>query len=470
MSWRDALMPVSLSRVAVVAPTASLRDALVELAAIGRVELDESWDAAGASVGEAARRLQPGGAAPAAAAVRRRRPDLDALERAGRRDLLAGEAQVDRHLQAAVRRGSVAAVVGWAPEEDVAAVAARLAPCDAVVVPLPRPRGIDPPTLLREGRADRAFGPLVRTYATVPSEDLDPTVFAGLAYVVMFSLMFGDVGHGVLLLVLGLLLRSGRPRALASAQRSWLFVALAGLASALVGLAYGEAFGPTGLVRWQLIDPLDEPVRLMVVGVAVGVVLLAVAYALGTVNRVREGGWGAALLAPTGIAGTALFLGSGAATLGLLAGSRATTTTGFALAGSGLLLVFLGLLSAAGGGGAGVMQALVETADTVVRLGSNVASFARLAAFGLTHAALGQVVWNGTTALWDRGGIDLVLAVLVVVLGNALTFGLEAVVAGVQALRLEYYELFSRVFQGQGRPFQPWSLAVIEPDSEEITS
>jgi V/A-type H+-transporting ATPase subunit I len=74
----------------------------------------------------------------------------------------------------------------------------------------------------------------------------------------------------------------------------------------------------------------------------------------------------------------------------------------------------------------------------------------------LTHAALLTVVWNGTTALW---GPDwrAAAAVLVFVVGNAVTFALEALVAGIQALRLEYYELFSRVFQAEGRPFRPWS-------------
>jgi V/A-type H+-transporting ATPase subunit I len=87
-------------------------------------------------------------------------------------------------------------------------------------------------------------------------------------------------------------------------------------------------------------------------------------------------------------------------------------------------------------------------------------SFARLAAFGLTHAALGLVVWDGTTALWGAGGLLVVAAVALFVVGNAVAFALEGLVAGVQALRLEYYELFSRVFTAEGRPFRPWHVAV----------
>ena len=52
-----------------------------------------------------------------------------------------------------------------------------------------------------------------------------------------------------------------------------------------------------------------------------------------------------------------------------------------------------------------------------------------------------------------------VLAALAVfIIGNALTFALEGVVSGVQAMRLEYYELFSKIFVSEGRAFQPWSV------------
>ena len=135
--------------------------------------------------------------------------------------------------------------------------------------------------------------------------------------------------------------------------------------------------------------------------------------------------------------------------------------TGAFAAVAGLALALAGFLAGAGGGGAGLAQALVELADMVLRLGSNLVSFTRLAAFGLTHAALGLLVWEGTRALWHRGGAFTAAAVLVFGAGTALAFSLEALVAAIQALRLEYYELFSRVFVTQGRPFRPWHLPVL---------
>ena len=97
-------------------------------------------------------------------------------------------------------------------------------------------------------------------------------------------------------------------------------------------------------------------------------------------------------------------------------------------------------------------QALVEVFDAVVRVGANLISFTRLAAFGLMHAALGAVVLDGARGLWGAGADGRARRrSLVFVVGNAAAFALEALVAGVQAMRLEYYELFSRLFAGRGR-------------------
>jgi V/A-type H+-transporting ATPase subunit I len=202
---------------------------------------------------------------------------------------------------------------------------------------------------------------------------------------------------------------------------------------------------------------------LLEAAVGVGAVLLGGAYALGTVNRVREGGWGRALYAGSGIAGSLLFLALGLAAGGIYWHRTPVLVAAVAVALLGLGLALAGLLAGAGGGAAGVVQAFVELFDLVIRLGSNVVSFARLAAFGLTHAALGQVIWQGTTALWRPGPVT-VGAALLFVAGNVLAFALEALVAGVQALRLEYYELFSRVFESEGQPFRPWHIPVAESE------
>jgi V/A-type H+-transporting ATPase subunit I len=374
-----------------------------------------------------------------------------------------GEDELGRALDYGVAAGPVIGYVGWAPSNALDALRTALVPLGAAVVPLRHPPGVEPPTLLVPGRRSGGVSrSLVNTYGTIPYADIDPSRIAGLAYIVMFGMMFGDVGHGAILVFAGLVLRTGHPVRFAKWKRIWLFITGAGITSMVFGALYGEAFGPTGLVPVLWLSPMASPVPLLIAAIILGAGLLAVSYAVGTVNRVHEGGWAYALYARTGVAGSVLFVAAGTLTLGLLWGISSLVIVAVVLAVLALGLIFVGLYMDAGGGGTGIMQAVIELFDTVVRLGSNIVSFARLAAFGLTHAALLTVVWSATTALWS--GWWMIAAVLIFVVGNILTFGLEALVAGIQALRLEYYELFSRIFDREGRPFHPWAPTISAPD------
>jgi len=465
MPWRESMEPVRMRRVAVLAPRESLRDVLVEVAARGVTELEVATDV---DAGAASRLLQQvAGAADTAAVIAHEQPDLHAAADAGRTDLLAGEVELEARTAAAVTRGLVSGVLGWMPTDEVTLLAEAIAPLGGAVVPLATPRGFDPPTLLHErGRLNKSFAPLVDTYATVPYADIDPTVLAGIAFVVMFGMMFGDAGQGLLLLAGGLLLRVGRLGRLSAFRPLWLFIAGSGLMAVFFGVLFGEFFGPTGVLPVLWINPLEEPILLLEVAIGVGACLLAGSYVLGTVNRWREGGWRLALVAASGIAGIAVFLGIGLLALGAYLAVDWLVWTAVVIGVGGLVLTFVGLFAAAGGGAAGAAEASVELFNGVMRLGTNIVSFARLAAFGLAHAALGAIVWQGTTGLWAVGGLAMLAAVALFLVGNALTFTLEAVVAGVQALRLEYYELFSRIFVSEGRPFRPW---LVSTTSERVS-
>ena len=481
MSWLDKAVPARMRRVAVVAPADALRDVLVRVAAMATVELgpasgpaDLAPEAPGAGTGpdadngtpgEAARRLQRAGHPAGRAALSASRPDLDELERAGRYDLLAGEAQLEAHADTAFRRSRVTALAGWVPASRLSDLAYVLAEVGGAVVTLPNPPAVQPPTLVAGPTLRRSLSPLVQTYGTVPYADIDPVWLAWATYVLMFGMMFGDVGEGVLLVAAAVALRAGWPRRARRFRQAWPFVGGAGLAATVFGLLYGECFGPTGLVPTLWLDPLDDAETLLIVAAGVGAVLLAGAYALGTINRWREGGWPSMLYAPSGIAGTGVFLGVGAVAAGWYFHNDLLLAVGWFVALTGLALAAVGFLAESGGGGAGVTQATVELIDLVIRLGSNVVSFTRLAAFGLTHAALSLVVWEGTQALWRRGGLAVAGAVAVFVVGTALAFSLEALVAAIQALRLEYYELFSRVFVERGRPFRPWQVPTAMEDT-----
>ena len=244
-------------------PRAALRDALVALADDGGVELSGELPALVGPQVDALRRLErePGTRAESRVSVARA-PDLDAPERAGDWSTLAGEAELARRAGAAIHHGPVAAVVGLDERGRASRrCAAGSRPLGAALVELESPRWIDPPTLLRPLRAGSAFRPLVDIYGAARYADIDPTPFAAVTFVLMFGMMFGDVGHGLMLVAAraAACAARGAPRSRATA-RSGRCPAAAGAAAAAFGLLYGEAFGPTGLVPTLWMAPLDDPV------------------------------------------------------------------------------------------------------------------------------------------------------------------------------------------------------------------
>ncbi len=462
--------PVRMRRVAIAVMSEALRQVLVQLARLGTVELAGELAPAAGPANDALRRIEaakPG--RPATATIAAAPPDLARLETYDARDLLAGEVELDRRTRLAIAQGDVSVLVGWTPEQHLDALRKNLSTAGAAVVELPSPGTEGPPTLLRSARLAAPFRVLVDTYGVLPYSDVDPTAFAAVAFVIMFGMMFGDVGHGLLLMLLGGVLARQRRGNLARFRPSWPLVVAAGASGTLFGAFYGECFGPTGLVPALWVAPLDQPLVLLEAGVVVGSALLAVSYLLGAANRWRERGPAAALYAAGGFAGALVFGGAAVAVLGVIQASSSARIAGIGLGVLGLCLLFVGTLARAGRDLGGITQGLVEMMDTLVRIGSNVISFARLAAFGMTHAALSLVTLEGVRQL--RGGlIGWMLAAALFATGTAVALALEAVVATIQALRLEYYELFSRMFEEEGRPFTPFALPVRVTDdiTEEI--
>jgi V/A-type H+-transporting ATPase subunit I len=362
-----------MSRIAIVAPEASLRNALAAVADAGVVQLVGALPAPEGEELEALRRLERAAADNGRGGPRLAlcASDPVELERLGRHDLLAGEVELGRHVDAAVRHGRFAAVVGWAPQAEVEGLEQRLASQGAGLVELARPAWVEPPTLLPESRAARPFRPLVDTYGALRYADVDPTPFAALSFVVMFGMMFGDVGQGLLLAGLGAALSQARHGRFAPFSHLWPFPVAAGLAATFFGFLYGEFFGPTGVVPTIWVKPTEDPIVLLAAAVAVGGVLLAISYGIGIVNRWREGGPAAALTAPSGIAGLLIFLGLGLAAWGWYAESVALSVLVFVLALTAAPDLYACLHAHALHGAPPATQPTIEVVDSLIRVGSD---------------------------------------------------------------------------------------------------
>ncbi len=125
--------------------------------------------------------------------------------------------------------------------------------------------------------------------------------------------------------------------------------------------------------------------------------------------------------------------------------------------------MYLGGVAAHGLSALSFLESGIEVFDAALRYLGNTVSFIRLGAFAIAHAGIGAVI----VALAAAASGAPAAAVLILVVGNGLVIALEGLVAGIQALRLDYYELFSKFFQGNGMPFRPFVLpGVWSPQSQ----
>jgi V/A-type H+-transporting ATPase subunit I len=393
-------------------------------------------------------------------ALTREAPDVAELERRGARDLLAGEVELDRRMASAVRHGDFLLFVGWAPRPALPQLESSLEELGAALVELRAPRWRQPPTLLAPAPAADPFRPLLTTYGAVPYEDVDPTPFVAVTYCLMFGMMFGDVGDGLLIVLAALVLRRSRHPRLAALRRVSPMIAAAGAAAVLFGALYGGLFGPTKVLPTLWLEPLDSPTRLLAVAIVAGVALLGAGYLIGIVNRYREGGLLLALTASSGVPGLLLLGGGSLVAVGVLIHTAVLEAAGLIVIAAAALGLLLGLRAEAGSGPTALLEVMIGLLDELLRLFSNVFSFARLAAFALMHAAIGQVVLHAAGSLTGTP-LGVAAAAFTFAVGWAAAFALEGLVVAVQALRLEYYELFSRLFVGEGRPFTPFRLPLI---------
>ena len=366
------------------------------------------------------------------------------------------------------RTASALLMQGWVPRADAPAVERCLrgaagGVCALEVVAPEAEEEDRVPVLFRSSRLLRPFERLVAGFGLPRYRELSPAPFLAVSYLVMFGVMFGDVGHGAVLALAGLCgLRVARWR------DASVLLLLCGGASALAGLAYGSWFGLDRfrpLALWR--DPLQgDPVRFLAVAVGFGVLVISLGLLLHIVDRLRHRDRLAALLDRFGLAGLAFYW----AALALLVCGGGRWALSRALPAVLLLAAAAWSIERrrearrrpgqppARAGGAALAGDLIEIFDTVMVFLANTVSFVRLAAYGMSHAALLLAILMLARAVARPGGLAFAL---VLAAGNLVAILLEGVIAGVQALRLEYYEFFGKFFSGAGRPFQPFRLELV---------
>ncbi|WP_077729673.1 V-type ATPase 116kDa subunit family protein [Methylocaldum sp. 14B] len=382
------------------------------------------------------------------------RETIRACERENQRPLVAAAqtlalawpyAQLGEALRS---RGGLAVMSGWVPKRELPrleqALRARIE--DPLVVTVRDPqRGESVPSCLRHHRLLHPFAALVKNYGVPRYGEFDPTVLFAFTYIAMFGMMYGDVGHGGIIAAAGLLLRE-RLRGYGP------FVTAVGLSSCGFGFLYGSLFGFEDVIPSLWIAPLSNPGLMLEVAGYWGVAFILLATVLAAYNRLSEGRVIEALCDGRGLAGL-LFYG------GLLYGGY-RGLTGAHLGATEILAIALPFAIVLAYQwhenrvplGERLLVVFIEGFETVMAYLSGTLSFLRVAAFSLNHVALAIAVLTLAQMMGHAGHW------ITIVLGNIFSLVLEGSIVIIQALRLEYYEGFSRFFRGDGREFRPLIL------------
>ena len=361
-------------------------------------------------------------------------------------------------------------LVGWIPAEYEGQVENLLSAIESVEVTFTNAKDEikhSPPVKLKNPFFFRPFEYYTEMYGLPNSQEIDPSGFIAITYTLLFGIMFADVGQGIMLLIAAIIMLKVKKMPLGA------LLIPCSICSTIFGFIFGSVFGFEELltpVYKALFGLKDKPIHVMegettkmlIFGaVGIGVVLLMVAMILNIISCLKRKDIGGALFGVNGVSGLVFYtaLVAGLVCTLLLGVNIMTTPYIIGLIVLPLILIFLREpLSKKlrgekklfeGGFGSFFVDNFFEMFEVLLSYVTNTMSFLRVGAFVLVHAGMMEVVFV------MAGMFGPVGSTITIVLGNVLVMALEALLVGIQVLRLEYYEMFSRFYIGDGRKYEP---------------
>ena len=356
---------------------------------------------------------------------------------------------------------------GWMGEKDVEAFVKEAENDHKVLIVVEEEREKffgDPPTKLKNPKIFKPFEMFIKMYGLPAHDEMDPTIFVALTYTFIFGAMFGDVGQGLCLFLIGGIIYLTKKANLAG------IISVAGLFSTFFGFMFGSVFGFEDILPARWLRPVSAMTDLPFIGQLNTVFVVAIAFGMALnilvmlfhiVNAIRARDTENIWFSNNGLAGLVFY--------GFLVLTVVLFMTGHKTPGNILMVIFLGVpvvlflfkepltnlvernhKKIEEGKVMFLVQGFFELFETMLSYFSNTLSYVRVGAFAVSHAAIMEVV------LMLSGATDGSPNIIGLVIGNIVVCGLEGLVVGIQVLRLEYYEMFSRFYKGTGREFKPF--------------
>jgi V/A-type H+/Na+-transporting ATPase subunit I len=326
----------------------------------------------------------------------------------------------------------------------------------------------NPPTRILNSRFVKPFEELTRLYGLPKYNEIDPTPILSITFPIIFGLMFGDVGHGLVLLVggltIGLLIKNGQ-----GMKNICYIMAACGLVATITGLLFGEIFG------MQLFPPLwfspfegqGNVFNFMIFCLYIGIVQIISGIVIEMVNFAVKHQYADVLL--TSAPKIAFYIG-GVYIIAFYQLNFEAWLNGPILAAVLPFVILVvgkpiylkvaklkqGHMDAEHAEMDTISGRLFEGGDFFTRLLSNTISYTRIMALLMAHWALLLVVYEVSGLIGTGNVLSLILGGIVIVGGNIFVIALEGLIVFIHTLRLHFYEWFSKFYAGTGVEFKPF--------------
>lgn len=313
------------------------------------------------------------------------------------------------------------------------------------------------PTLLNNISPAKPMEMMTSTYGIPSYGKIDPSLLMTISFPIIFGLMFGDVGQGLVLVLMGYLL-GYHFKMEGGVKKLGRILLLCGIAATGCGFLYGEFFGLEGIIPVLWLHPMHDTSTLIQFSYYIALTQLSLGCFVNIANELGHKKPLHAIFSPWGVTGLWLFWG-GASVL-MRFGIDGTIKILFGLiegrAAESIQVLFLPFLLpviiiAIGGKyveGLTAPWAIYEAYEAITRFLFNSISYIRVGALAIVHAVFGSVMNMGIEA-----SPHIILTVLIFVAGNIFIIAFETLISFIQALRLHYYEWFSKFYDGAGHEF-----------------
>lgn len=357
----------------------------------------------------------------------------------------------------------VTVVTGWVRSDQLTVLEKAVkeaTECYEIEVQDPS-EGETPPTYTKNSKFVAPFETITDMFSMPNQTDIDPNPFMSLWYWILFGIMMGDAGYGVLMIILfGILIKVLKPQG--DSIKLYKVLLYCGITTIFWGVMFGSYFGVT--INPILVDPMTEPLKMLIISMIIGALhiisgLLAMAYKNARDKKYwdilfDQVSW---IIVILGLGLLAAPMGAGymGASIDKEVGSLLSNIGKYmALAGAGLIL-FFGARDSKGifgrlGGGAWKLYGVTGYL-------SDILSYSRLLALGLSTAVVSMVM-NMLAGMLQTSVIGFICSIFVYIVGHVFNLAMGLLSAYVHDSRLQYIEFFGKFYEGGGYKFEPLSV------------